>query len=115
MKSDPEPAFKIRYNMITKRTKFFLKRGLILGVVSFQPRSLIANLLMGPPSLASLHLGREGSINPVSIGVSEGASALRSLSPVSMSQHLRGSYPSARLPRADHPAVVAGRAMTGSG
>uniref|UniRef100_A0A8C1QUV9 Autophagy-related protein 9 n=1 Tax=Cyprinus carpio TaxID=7962 RepID=A0A8C1QUV9_CYPCA len=56
-----------------------------------EPRSLIANLLMGPPSLASLHLGREGSINPVSIGVSEGASALRSLSPVSTSQHLRGT------------------------
>uniref|UniRef100_A0A8C2B885 Autophagy-related protein 9 n=1 Tax=Cyprinus carpio TaxID=7962 RepID=A0A8C2B885_CYPCA len=56
-----------------------------------EPRSLIANLLMGPPSLASLHMGREGSINPVSVGVSEGASALRSLSPVSMSQHLRGT------------------------
>uniref|UniRef100_A0A8C2BFD5 Autophagy-related protein 9 n=1 Tax=Cyprinus carpio TaxID=7962 RepID=A0A8C2BFD5_CYPCA len=80
-----------------------------------EPRSLIANLLMGPPSLASLHLGREGSINPVSIGVSEGASALHSISPVSTSLHLRGSYPSARLPRPDHPAVVAGRAMTGSG
>uniref|UniRef100_A0A8C1PJM8 Autophagy-related protein 9 n=1 Tax=Cyprinus carpio TaxID=7962 RepID=A0A8C1PJM8_CYPCA len=62
-----------------------------------EPRSLIANLLMGPPSLASLHLGREGSINPVSIGVSEGASALHSISPVSTSLHLRGSYPSARL------------------
>uniref|UniRef100_A0A8C1QUQ0 Autophagy-related protein 9 n=1 Tax=Cyprinus carpio TaxID=7962 RepID=A0A8C1QUQ0_CYPCA len=66
-------------------------------IIFLMPRSLIANLLMGPPSLASLHLGREGSINPVSIGVSEGASALRSLSPVSTSQHLRGSYPSARL------------------
>lgn len=112
MKSEPRRklAFNIRYNMIIKRTKFFLKICLILGVVSFQPRSLIANLLMGPPSLASLHLGREGSI-----GVSEGASALRSLSPVSTSLHLRGSYPSARLPRPDHPAVGAGRAMTGSG
>lgn len=80
-----------------------------------EPRSLIANLLMGPPSLASLHLGREGSINHVSIGVSEGASALRSLSPVSTSLHLRGSYQSARLPRSDHPAVVAGRGMAGSG
>lgn len=82
---------------------------------SLQPRSLIANLLMGPPSLTSLHLGREGSINPVSVGVSEGASALRSLSPISASIHLRGSYPSARLPRPDHPAVAASRAMTGSG
>lgn len=80
-----------------------------------EPRSLIANLLMGPPSLSSIHLGRDGVINPVSIGVSEGASALRSLSPMSASIHLRGSYPSARLPRPDHPAVAAGRAMTGSG
>uniref|UniRef100_A0A672NMR5 Autophagy-related protein 9 n=1 Tax=Sinocyclocheilus grahami TaxID=75366 RepID=A0A672NMR5_SINGR len=53
-----------------------------------EPRSLIANLLMGPSSLASLHLGRECSINPVSIGVSEGASALHSISPVSTSLHL---------------------------
>uniref|UniRef100_A0A671T8G2 Autophagy-related protein 9 n=1 Tax=Sinocyclocheilus anshuiensis TaxID=1608454 RepID=A0A671T8G2_9TELE len=59
-----------------------------------EPRSLIANLLMGPPSLASLHLGREGSINPVSTGVSVGASALHSISPVSTSLHLRNSYPS---------------------
>ncbi|KAG9277604.1 autophagy-related protein 9A [Astyanax mexicanus] len=81
-----------------------------------EPRSLIANLLVGPPSLASLHLGREGSIiNHLSIGVSEGASALRSLSPLSTSIHMRGSFPSSRLPRPDHPAVAAGRAMAGSG
>ncbi|XP_057194806.1 autophagy-related protein 9A [Triplophysa rosa] len=80
-----------------------------------EPHSLIANLLMGPPSLSSLHLGREGSINPVSVGASEGASALRSLSPISSSIHLRGSYPSARLPRPDQPALAASRAMTGSG
>uniref|UniRef100_A0AAR2LGC3 Autophagy-related protein 9 n=1 Tax=Pygocentrus nattereri TaxID=42514 RepID=A0AAR2LGC3_PYGNA len=61
------------------------------------PRSLIANLLAGPPSLASLHLGRDSSIiNHLSIGVSEGTSALRSLSPLSTSLHLRGSFPSAR-------------------
>ncbi|TTH38805.1 Autophagy-related protein 9A [Bagarius yarrelli] len=81
-----------------------------------EPRSLIANLLAGPPSLASLHLGRDGSlINHLSIGVSEGASALRSLSPLSTSLHLRASYPSTRVPRPDHPAVAAGRAMAGSG
>ncbi|MCJ8730071.1 hypothetical protein PDJAM_G00113620 [Pangasius djambal] len=81
-----------------------------------EPRSLIANLLAGPPSLASLHLGRDGSIiNHLSMGVSEGASALRSLSPLSTSLHLRASYPSTRLPRPDHPAVAAGRAMAGSG
>ncbi|XP_030637625.1 autophagy-related protein 9A [Chanos chanos] len=75
-----------------------------------EPRSLIANLLAGPPSLASLHLGRDGSI-----GMNEGASALRSLSPLSASLNLRGSYASARVPRPDHPAVAAGRAMAGSG
>ncbi|KAM9483592.1 autophagy-related protein 9A isoform 1-T1 [Clarias gariepinus] len=81
-----------------------------------EPRSLVANLLAGPPSLASLHLGRDGSIiNHFSMGMSDGASALRSLSPVSTSLHLRASYPSARLPRPDHPAVAAGRAMAGSG
>lgn len=81
-----------------------------------EPRSLIANLLAGPPSLASLHLGRDGSlINHLSIGVSEGASALRSLSPLSNSLHMRASYPSTRVPRPDHPAVAAGRAMAGSG
>ncbi|XP_062853790.1 autophagy-related protein 9A [Trichomycterus rosablanca] len=80
-----------------------------------EPRSLVANLLAGPPSLASIHLGRDGSIiNHFSMGMSEGASALRSLSPLSTSVHLRASYPSTRLPRPDHPAVAAGRAMAGS-
>ncbi|XP_017337852.1 autophagy-related protein 9A [Ictalurus punctatus] len=81
-----------------------------------EPRSLIANLLAGPPSLASLHLGRDGSIiNHLSMGASEGASALRSLSPLGTSLHLRASYPSSRPSRLDHPAVAAGRAMAGSG
>lgn len=83
---------------------------------SSKPRSLIANLLAGPPSLASLHLGRDGSIiNHLSMGASEGASALRSLSPLGTSLHLRASYPSSRPSRLDHPAVAAGRAMAGSG
>ncbi|XP_076871683.1 autophagy-related protein 9A [Brachyhypopomus gauderio] len=81
-----------------------------------EPRSLIANLLAGPPSLTSLYLGREGSlINHLSIGVSEGASALRSLSPLSASVHLRGSYTSTRLSRPDHAGGAGARAMAGSG
>ncbi|TRY59078.1 hypothetical protein DNTS_008393 [Danionella cerebrum] len=76
-----------------------------------EPRSLVANLLLGPPSLASLHLARETSIHPVSIGVSEPALGLRSLSPVSTSLHLRSSYPSARLPPHEHSSA---RVMTGS-
>ncbi|XP_036401491.1 autophagy-related protein 9A [Megalops cyprinoides] len=81
-----------------------------------EPHSLIANLLLGPPSLASLHLARESSTNHVSgVGVSDGASALRSLSPLSTSQHLRGSYVSARLSRNDSAALAGARAMAGSG
>uniref|UniRef100_A0A8C7MAE9 Autophagy-related protein 9 n=1 Tax=Oncorhynchus kisutch TaxID=8019 RepID=A0A8C7MAE9_ONCKI len=46
-----------------------------------EPRSLIANFLAGPPSLASLHLGRDGSLTDHGpVGVNDGASALRSLS-----------------------------------
>ncbi|KAJ8255324.1 hypothetical protein GJAV_G00203580 [Gymnothorax javanicus] len=93
-----------------------------------EPHSLIANLLVGPPSLASLHLGRDGSIaNRVStVGMSDGslsnqasgvgrcdeASALRSLSPLSTSQHLRGSFTSSRPSRHD---VGGAKAMAGSG
>ncbi|XP_026874508.2 autophagy-related protein 9A [Electrophorus electricus] len=81
-----------------------------------EPRSLIANLLAGPPSLASLHLGREASlINHLSIGMSEGASVLRSLSPLSTSVHLRHSYTTTRLPRTDHAAGPGAHAMAGSG
>uniref|UniRef100_A0A4W5N4D0 Autophagy-related protein 9 n=1 Tax=Hucho hucho TaxID=62062 RepID=A0A4W5N4D0_9TELE len=74
-----------------------------------EPRSLIANFLAGPPSLASLHLGRDGSLtNHGPVGVSDGASALRSLSVSSM----RGSCSSAH--RSAGHASSASRAMAGS-
>ncbi|KAL1021962.1 hypothetical protein UPYG_G00020450 [Umbra pygmaea] len=75
-----------------------------------EPRSLIANFLTGPPSLASLHLGRHGSMtNHEPIGNSDGASALRSLSVNSM----RGSYSSTH--RSAGHTSSANRAMVGSG
>ncbi|KAJ8352319.1 hypothetical protein SKAU_G00237950 [Synaphobranchus kaupii] len=93
-----------------------------------EPHSLIANLLVGPPSLASLHLGRDSSVanrtsgmgvsegsfanHSSSMGGCEGASALRSLSPLSTSQHLRGSFTSSRPSRND---TGGARAMAGSG
>ncbi|XP_066543879.1 autophagy-related protein 9A isoform X1 [Amia ocellicauda] len=82
-----------------------------------EPHSLIANLLVGPPSLASLHLGRDGPVpnHASSMGSSDVASALRSLSPLSTSQHLRGSYTSTRLPRSDTAPPTGARAMAGSG
>ncbi|KAJ8003714.1 hypothetical protein DPEC_G00151180 [Dallia pectoralis] len=74
-----------------------------------EPRSLIANLLVGPPPLASLHLGRDGPLtNQGPDGISDAASGLRSLSINSM----RGSYSSThRL--AGHTSS-ASRAMVGS-
>ncbi|XP_015214704.1 autophagy-related protein 9A isoform X1 [Lepisosteus oculatus] len=82
-----------------------------------EPHSLIANLLVGPPSLLSLQMGREGPVaNQVSSTAgSDVASALRSLSPLSTSQHLRGSYTSTRLPRSDLAPLTGTRAMVGSG
>ncbi|CAB1327933.1 unnamed protein product, partial [Coregonus sp. 'balchen'] len=74
-----------------------------------EPRSLIANFLAGPPSLASLNLGRDGALtNHGPDGVSDGASALRSLSVSSM----RGSCSSAH--RSAGHASSASRAMVGS-
>ena len=74
-----------------------------------QPRSLIANFLAGPPSLASLHLGRDGSLTDHGpVGVSDGASALRSLSVSST----RGSCSSTH--RSAGHASSASRAMAGS-
>uniref|UniRef100_A0A674DZM2 Autophagy-related protein 9 n=1 Tax=Salmo trutta TaxID=8032 RepID=A0A674DZM2_SALTR len=74
-----------------------------------EPRSLIANFLAGPPSLASLHLGRDGALtNHGAVGVSDGASALRSLSVSSM----RGSCSSTH--RSAGHASSASRAMAGS-
>ena len=89
---------------------------ILLSIFPSQPRSLIANLLVGPPPLGSLHLGREGTLaNHVSVGLSDGAPSLRSLSPLSGSLHLRSSYPSSRLHRPDHPSGSASRTMAGSG
>uniref|UniRef100_A0A3P8XWZ6 Autophagy-related protein 9 n=1 Tax=Esox lucius TaxID=8010 RepID=A0A3P8XWZ6_ESOLU len=74
-----------------------------------EPRSLIANFLAGPPSLASLHLGRDGSLtNQGPVGISDGASGLRSLSINSM----RGSYSSTH--RSAGHTSSASRAMVGS-
>ncbi|XP_031414497.1 autophagy-related protein 9A [Clupea harengus] len=88
----------------------------IHSLQSEEPRSLIANLLVGPPPLGSLHLGRDGTLaNHVSVGLSDGAPSLRSLSPLSGSLHLRSSYPSSRLHRPDHPSGSASRTMAGSG
>ncbi|XP_029973421.1 autophagy-related protein 9A [Salarias fasciatus] len=56
-----------------------------------EPRSLVANLLAGPSTLASVHFGRDCSLINHAIGLSDGASALRSLSPTSAGPHLRGS------------------------
>uniref|UniRef100_A0A673B662 Autophagy-related protein 9 n=1 Tax=Sphaeramia orbicularis TaxID=375764 RepID=A0A673B662_9TELE len=55
-----------------------------------RPRSLIANLLAGPSTLSSVHFGRDGCLNNhTAAGIGDGASALRSLSPISSSLYLR--------------------------
>uniref|UniRef100_H3BZS7 Autophagy-related protein 9 n=1 Tax=Tetraodon nigroviridis TaxID=99883 RepID=H3BZS7_TETNG len=65
-----------------------------------QPRSLIANLLGGPSTLASVHFCRDSSLaSHTAAGTSDGASALRSLSPLTNSAQLRAM----------------GKTMTGSG
>ncbi|CAL8273736.1 unnamed protein product [Merluccius merluccius] len=78
------------------------------------PRSLVANLLAGPAALGSIHFGRDSSLaNHGTAGPGEGASALRSLSPVSSSLHLRGSMSTAH--RAVGHASSVSRTMAGSG
>lgn len=77
----------------------------------FQPRSLIANLLTGPSTLASVHFDRDISLaNHAAAGINDGGSALRSLSPISSSLHLRGS-----LSAAHRAAGHTSRTMAGSG
>uniref|UniRef100_A0A4W6ECV7 Autophagy-related protein 9 n=1 Tax=Lates calcarifer TaxID=8187 RepID=A0A4W6ECV7_LATCA len=79
-----------------------------------EPRSLIANLLAGPSTLASVHFGRDSSLtNHAAAGISDGASALRSLSPISSSLHLRGSLSAAHR-TAGHTSTMS-KAMAGSG
>uniref|UniRef100_A0A7N8Y7H0 Autophagy-related protein 9 n=1 Tax=Mastacembelus armatus TaxID=205130 RepID=A0A7N8Y7H0_9TELE len=85
-----------------------------LSLSESEPRSLIANLLAGPSTLASVHFGRDSSLtNHAAIGISDGASALRSLSPVSSSLHLRGSLSAAHR-AAGHPSAMS-KTMAGSG
>uniref|UniRef100_A0A668TIV8 Autophagy-related protein 9 n=1 Tax=Oreochromis aureus TaxID=47969 RepID=A0A668TIV8_OREAU len=75
------------------------------------PRSLIANLLTGPSTLASVHFDRDISLaNHAAAGINDGGSALRSLSPISSSLHLRGS-----LSAAHRAAGHTSRTMAGSG
>uniref|UniRef100_A0A8C8DKF6 Autophagy-related protein 9 n=1 Tax=Oryzias sinensis TaxID=183150 RepID=A0A8C8DKF6_9TELE len=81
-----------------------------LSLSESEPRSLVANLLAGPSSLASVHFGRDNSLLNHAVAGSDGASALRSLSPVSSSLHLRGS-----LSMAQRASGFTGKAMSGSG
>uniref|UniRef100_A0A671TPP3 Autophagy-related protein 9 n=1 Tax=Sparus aurata TaxID=8175 RepID=A0A671TPP3_SPAAU len=77
------------------------------------PRSLIANIL-GPSTLTSVHFGRDSSLtNHAAAGINDGASALRSLSPVSSSLHLRGSLSAAHR-AAGHTSAMS-KGMAGSG
>uniref|UniRef100_A0A3B3C3A2 Autophagy-related protein 9 n=1 Tax=Oryzias melastigma TaxID=30732 RepID=A0A3B3C3A2_ORYME len=81
-----------------------------LSLSESEPRSLVANLLAGPSTLASVHFGRDSSLINAAAGLSDGASALRSLSPVSSSLHLRGS-----LSMAQRASGFTAKAMSGSG
>ncbi|KAG2459340.1 ATG9A protein, partial [Polypterus senegalus] len=79
------------------------------------PHSLIANLLVGPPSLTSFQYAQEGhgAHHSSHIGSSDVASALRSLSPLSTSQHLRGSF-SSTLAKGEGTPLIAARGLAGS-
>lgn len=76
-----------------------------------QPRSLIANLLGGPSTLASIHFCRDSSLT--SHTAADGASALRSLSPLTNSAQLRGNLNVAHRPAGHNLAMS--KTMTGSG
>ncbi|XP_077396093.1 autophagy-related protein 9A isoform X2 [Festucalex cinctus] len=78
-----------------------------------EPRSLIANLLVAPSTLASVHFGRDGSLSGHAVTASDAVAALRSLSPISSSLHLKGSY-SAAYRTAGHASAMS-RTMAGSG
>lgn len=76
-----------------------------------EPRSLIANLLVGPSTLGSVHFARDASLaNHAAAANNDSASALRSLSPVSGSLYLRGSLSAVR----GHASTVS-KTMAGSG
>lgn len=77
-----------------------------------EPRSLVANLLTGPTTLASVHFARDSSLTNHAAGaISDGASALRSLSPISGSLYLRGSLSAVHK---GNPSAMS-KAMAGSG
>uniref|UniRef100_A0A8C4S449 Autophagy-related protein 9 n=1 Tax=Erpetoichthys calabaricus TaxID=27687 RepID=A0A8C4S449_ERPCA len=80
-----------------------------------EPHSLIANLLVGPPSLTSFQYAQEGhgAHHSSHIGSSDVASALRSLSPLSTSQHLRGSF-SSTLAKGEGTPLITARGLAGS-
>uniref|UniRef100_A0A3Q3G1Z4 Autophagy-related protein 9 n=1 Tax=Labrus bergylta TaxID=56723 RepID=A0A3Q3G1Z4_9LABR len=84
-----------------------------LSLSESEPKSLIANLLAGPSTGTSVHFGRDSLTNHAAAGLSDGASALRSLSPISSSLHLRGSLSSAQ--RATAHTSTMSKAMAGSG
>uniref|UniRef100_A0A674MMZ4 Autophagy-related protein 9 n=1 Tax=Takifugu rubripes TaxID=31033 RepID=A0A674MMZ4_TAKRU len=57
-----------------------------LSISESEPQSLIANLLGGPSTLESIHFCRDGSLaGHTAAGIIDGASALRSLSPLTNS------------------------------
>uniref|UniRef100_A0A674NYE4 Autophagy-related protein 9 n=1 Tax=Takifugu rubripes TaxID=31033 RepID=A0A674NYE4_TAKRU len=59
-----------------------------LSISESEPQSLIANLLGGPSTLESIHFCRDGSLaGHTAAGIIDGASALRSLSPLTNSVH----------------------------
>ncbi|XP_057716103.1 autophagy-related protein 9A isoform X2 [Corythoichthys intestinalis] len=78
-----------------------------------EPRSLIANLLVAPSTVASVHFARDGSLSGNALAASDAVAALRSLSPISSSLHLRGSFSAAY--RTAGPTSALSRTMTGSG
>ncbi|PWA16526.1 hypothetical protein CCH79_00004775 [Gambusia affinis] len=82
-----------------------------LSLSESEPRSLVANILAGPSTLGSVHFACDSSLtNNAVTGMPGEATALRSLSPISSSLHLRGS-----LSAAHRASGFTGRAMTGSG
>ncbi|CAB1421714.1 unnamed protein product [Pleuronectes platessa] len=85
-----------------------------LSLSESEPRSLVANLLEGPSTLGSVHFGRDSFLANHAAGVGDGASALRSLSPISSSLHLRGSLSAAHQTAGCNTSAMS-KAMAGSG
>uniref|UniRef100_A0A1A8NR04 Autophagy-related protein 9 n=1 Tax=Nothobranchius pienaari TaxID=704102 RepID=A0A1A8NR04_9TELE len=82
-----------------------------LSLSESEPRSLVADMLAGPSTLAPVHFGCDSSLmNNAAAGLNSAASGLRSLSPISSSLYLRGSLSAAR-----RAGGFSGRTMAGSG